>query len=37
VSYKPIGDHQFWLNFSDQESKMLIETVKAERNKRKVV
>ena len=33
VSYQPVGDQQFWLNFSDNESKMLIETVEAHRNK----
>ena len=29
VSYKPIGSHQFWLNFSDNDSKLLMETVQA--------
>lgn len=27
VSYKQVGNHEFWLNFSDHESKMLIESV----------
>ena len=37
VSYKQSGTKEFWLNFSDYESKMTIETVRAERNKQKVV
>lgn len=37
VSYKPVGDQQFWLNFSDAESKMLIETVEAHRNRQRIV
>lgn len=32
VSYKNIGEHQLWVNFSDKESKMLIETCEAQRN-----
>ena len=37
VSYQPIGKQQFWLNFSDNESKMLIEPVQAIRNKRRMI
>jgi hypothetical protein len=37
VSYKPIGNHQFWLNFSDNDSKLLMETVQATRNAQKLI
>ena len=37
VSYKPVGDDQFWLNFSDGETRMLIENVEAARNKQRMI
>jgi hypothetical protein len=37
VSFQSVGKKEFWLNFSDHGSRMLIETVKAERNKQKVI
>lgn len=37
VSYKPVGEHQFWLNFQDKESKLLVETVEAARNERELI
>lgn len=37
VSYKPVGTKEFWLNYQDHGSKMMIEAVRAERNKQKVI
>lgn len=37
VSYKPVGKHQFWLNFQDKDSKLLVETVEAARNARELI
>ena len=37
VSYKSVGNHQFWLNFQDKESKLTVETVEATRNKREMI
>lgn len=37
MSYKPLGDNQFWLNFSDGETRMLIENVEATRNKQRMI
>lgn len=36
-SMKSVGSHQFWLNFSDKESKLLVETVEIQRNQREMV
>jgi hypothetical protein len=37
VSYKIVGEQQFWLNFSDAESRMVVETVEAQRNRQKII
>jgi hypothetical protein len=37
VSYKPVGKHQFWLNFQDKDTKLLVETVEAARNAREMI
>jgi len=37
VSYKSVGDHQFWLNFSDHETKLMVETLEANRNPQKMI
>jgi len=37
VSYHPIGEQQLWLNFSDNDTKLIIETIKAERNKQEMI
>ena len=36
-SIKPVGSNQFWLNFSDKESKLLVETVEIQRNQREML
>ena len=37
VQYKPVGKHQFWLNFSDKETKLTVDNVEVVRNKRHMV
>jgi len=37
VSYVPVGEQQLWLNFSDNDSKLIIETVKAVRNQQELI
>ena len=37
VSYKETGSQQLWLNFSDKETKLCVDTVEAARNKRQMV
>lgn len=37
VSYQNVGDRQFWLNFADRDSKLLVETVEARKNKQKLI
>jgi hypothetical protein len=37
VSYKPQGNFQFWLNFSDFETKLTVEIVEAARNPQRMI
>lgn len=37
VQYKPVGNHQFWLNFSDKETRLTVDNVEVVRNKRHMV
>ena len=37
VQYKSVGQHQFWLNFSDKDSKLTVDNVEVLRNKRHLV
>ena len=36
-SMKSVGSNQFWLNFSDKETKLLVETIEIQRNQREMV
>ena len=37
MSYKPVGDHKLWVNFSDKDSKLFVETVEVCRNKQMMI
>jgi hypothetical protein len=37
VKYVPSGENHFWLNFADNDTKLLIEPVEVSRNKREMI
>lgn len=37
VKYVASGENQFWLNFSDKETKLLVEPVEVSRNQREMI